>query len=218
MCASYGLGGGRRDDGPGTGMKFAPVAPLDEPVPAGVVAAWMREWGGKASTSRVRKDGRTNLNPVIWQDAGGMRRVDLGWWWLHVGGAPARFTAFNSRDDALLVKWREPFQHRAILPADWYSEGGKVWRLPGGESFGMAAILSPRIVGGATTISYSLVTRAGIGEAASVVTSRGDSRMPLVLPTGLHDEWLDPARRGDAALVAKVQAGSEEISRALTAR
>lgn len=81
----------------------------------------------------------------------------------------------------------------------------------------MAAILAPRTVAGVTTISYSLVTRSGIGEAASVVTSRGDSRMPLVLPTGMHDAWLDPALPGDAGLVEAVQRGSEEVSREFTA-
>lgn len=210
MCGGYGLGGGD-----GRALPFG-LAPMDERDSRVLLDEWMQEWRGKATTSRTRKDGRTNLNPLIWQDNAGGRRLDLAWWWLHVGGSPAKFTAFNSRDDQLVKKWRSPFQHRAILPATWYTEGGKTWRLPGDELFGMAAIMSPRTVGTETTISYSLVTREGIGEASTVVTSRGDSRMPLVLPRELHDEWLDPHRPGDADLVAKVQQDTEEISRALT--
>ncbi|UOQ58083.1 SOS response-associated peptidase [Leucobacter allii] len=212
MCASYGLdGSGRRIPMPDD------LPPMSEQGPQQLLAEWAAAWGGKANTSRTRKDGRTNLNPIIWQDADGERRLDLAWWWLHVGGQPAKYTAFNSRDDALMSKWRKPFQHRAILPANWYAEGGKIWRLPDGELFGMAAIMAPRTVGNETTISYSLVTRAGVGEAATVITSRGDSRMPLVLPRDMHDDWLDPERPGDAELVTQVQHGSDEISRALTA-
>lgn len=210
MCASYGL------DGSGQIIPMPEdMEPMSEQSSQLLLAEWAAEWGGKANTSRTRKDKRTNLNPLIWQGSDGARRLDLGWWWLHVGGQPAKFTAFNSRDDALLTKWKAPFQHRALLPATWYNEGKKRWALPDGELFGMAAIMSPRIVDGVTTISYSLVTRAGVGEAATVITERGDSRMPLVLPREMHDEWLNPDRPGDADLVAAVQSGSEEISRSL---
>ncbi|MGO3147982.1 MAG: SOS response-associated peptidase family protein [Leucobacter sp.] len=211
MCGGYGLGGGD-----GTPLSYD-LPPLNERGNQLLISEWLAEWSGKASTSRTRKDGRTNLNPIIWQADDGERRLDLAWWWLHVGGQPAKFTAFNSRDDALTKKWKTPFQHRALLPATWYTEGGKIWRLPGGELFGMAAIMSPRIVNGETTISYSLVTRAGVGEAATAITSRGDSRMPLVLPRDMHNEWLDPARLGDSEFVTEVQHGSDEISRELTA-
>lgn len=221
MCASYGLGGGRRDgESPDTSRGAAhpdlphlDLPPLDTRESRELLTEWWRRWGGKANITRTQQRG-TNLNPVITADETGERRLELAWWWLHVGGAPARFTAFNSRDDALVTKWRGPFQYRALLPADWYSEGGKRWSLPDGELFAIAAILAPRATDGA--LSYSMVTRSGVGEAANVVTSRGDSRMPLVLPRELHDEWLDPARPGDPELVARVQLASDEISRSLT--
>ncbi len=64
----------------------------------------------------------------------------------------------------------------------------------------MAAILSPRTVGDETTISDSLVTREGAGEASTVMTFRGDSRMTLGLPRELHDEWFDPERPAEPTL------------------
>lgn len=104
-----------------------------------------------------------------------------------------------------------------MIPANWYFEGKKRWSLPSGETFALAAITSPRIeADGSETVSYSMVTRTGIGEASTVVTVRGDSRMPLVLPKALHNEWLDPARPGDESLVKKAVEGSVELSLAMT--
>ncbi|WP_449280425.1 SOS response-associated peptidase family protein [Leucobacter sp.] len=211
MCGSYGLGGYlHRGEEPGDALP-----PLDQREAQAAVAQWAREWGGKASTTREQKKG-VNLHPLILANPNGGRRLEFAWWWLHVGGAPAKFSAFNSRDDALVKRWQKPFQHRALIPADWYSEGGKTWRLPGGEQFGIAAITSPRTLGGADLVSYSMVTRHGIGEASTVISSRGESRMPLVLPRRLHDEWLDPERQGDETLVALAQEASTEISLAMT--
>lgn len=205
MCASYGLGGGPYGE--------LGLSPLDQRENKVLLNAWANEWGGKANTTRA---GGANLNPVIYVD-GSDRELELAWWWHHVGGQPAKYTAFNSRDDALMTKWKSPFQHRALLPATWYNEGKKRWSLPGGEVFALAAILSPRTLpDGGTGLAYSLVTREGIGEASSVVTARGDSRMPLALPRELHDEWLNPDRPGDESLVRTVQDGSREISLAMT--
>ena len=221
MCASYGLGGG---DGRALPYDLPPMSDFENRV---LIDEWARSWGGKANTTRSQKRG-VNLNPVISTDEGG-RRVDLAWWWLHVGGVPAKFTAFNSRDDALATKWRAPFQRRAIIPADWYIEGKKRWALPDGALFGIAAILSPRALDGdggdrdidrnivgETGLSYSMVTRHGIGEASTVISTRGESRMPLVLPRDMHDIWLDPERVGDSGLVVEAQLASEEICRAMT--
>jgi len=211
MCGSYGLGGYlHRGEEPDDALP-----PLDQREAQAAVAQWAREWCGKASTSRTRKDGRTNLHPLIVPDDDG-RELAMAWWWLHRGGKPVEKNGFNARDDALLSSWKSAFQRRALIPASWYAEGGQVFRLPGGGQFGIAAITAPRTVDGGETISYSMVTREGVGEAASVRTARGDSRMPLVLPRELHDTWLDPERPGDAELVDLVQAASEEISRAMT--
>lgn len=211
MCASYGLGGGPYEPDDRYGMD-----PLDARESRRLIDEWMHDWGGKAGTSRDTKRG-VNLNPIIRADAAGNRSLELAWWWFHVGGQPAKFTAFNSRDDALTTKWKTGFQHRALLPADWYSEGGKQWTLPDGQLFAIAAITSPRTADGVEIPSYSMVTREAVGEARSVTTARGDHRMPLVLPVELHDAWLDPERPGDIKFVREVQAKSEEISQAMTA-
>lgn len=98
----------------------------------------------------------------------------------------------------------------------WYSEGGEHWELPDGGLFWLAAVTAPREVDDdGPRLSYALVTRAAVEKASKVVTSRGDSRMPLVLPAELHDAWLDQERPADADLVALVQAGSEDLARAM---
>lgn len=207
MCASYGLGGGPYGE--------LGLSPLDQRENKRLLNEWAAEWSGRANTTRHSKKG-VNLNPVIYVDETG-REMELAWWWHHVGGKPAQYTAFNSRDDALTTKWKSPFQRRALLPATWYNEGKKRWSLPDGELFALAAILSPRTLpDGGTGLAYSLVTREGIGEASTVVTARGDSRMPLALPRELHDEWLSPDRPGDESLVRTIQEGSREISLAMT--
>lgn len=202
MCASYGLGGPR-----------APwpvdVPILDDKESDAALRAWIRETGGKANTTRA-----TNWNPVV---VGAEQTVELAWWWLWLGGRPAQFTAFNSRDDALVQKWKAPFQHRALLPVTWYSEGKKSWALPGGEPFMLAAITAPRgVEDEGPRLSYSLVTRHGIGEASTVKSARGESRMPLIVPSELQAEWLDPARAGDKDLVDLVVHASAELSHAVT--
>lgn len=210
MCASYGLGGGT-----GLPLPFG-LAPNSAQASLELLAEWAAQWQGKANTTREQKRG-VNLNPVLHAPQG-ERRLDLAWWWWHIGGRIAPYTAFNSRDDALTSKWKAGFQRRALLPAEWYSEGGKRWTLPDGSPFMIAAILSERIgADDSRGLAYSMVTRHGIGEASTVISSRGESRMPLVLPESMHDEWLDPERPGDDTLIAAVQLGSEEISRAMTA-
>lgn len=210
MCASYGL------QAPDEGAAFG-IKPMDTREGRATIAEWSGMWGGKANITREQKAG-LNLNPIIRvPPVEATRSIALAWWWFHIGGRPAKYTAFNSRDDTLLTKWKQGFQHRALLPATWYMEGKKQWQLPSGEPFAIAAILSSRTLpDGSTGFAYSLVTREGIGEASTVVTARGDSRMPLVLPHDLHDEWLNPERPGDESLVAAVQEGSVDISLAMT--
>ncbi len=145
------------------------------------------------------------------------RRLEPGWWWLWPTGAgPAKFSAFNSRDDRLLRSWRGPLQHRALLPASWYIEKKVRFGLPEGEAFALAAVTSRVVdaVTGEELLSYSMVTRDATGEAAGTW-----HRMPLVLPESLHEEWIDPARAGDERLVARATSSPEslEIARAMTA-
>ncbi|MBK0418189.1 SOS response-associated peptidase family protein [Leucobacter sp. CSA1] len=192
-----------------------------------MLGAWVAEHDGVA---RITGRKARNLNPVIVPraeyaspapaapPATGTHRVPrelvLGWWWLHVGGEPAAYSAFNSRDDQLLRSWRQAFQRRAILPATWYVEKGRTFELPGGAPFGIAAItaVSPQ-PDGSELLSYSMVTRDAVGEARSA-----HPRMPLVLPREFHDDWLDPARPGDADLVAEVVLASAGLARAMRPR
>lgn len=139
------------------------------------------------------------------------RELALAWWWLHIGGVPAEYSAFNSRDDKLLRSWRDPFQRRALLPASWYIEKGKRFGLAEGEMFGIAAITSlAKQPDGSNLLSYSMVTREAEAQAATV-----HHRMPLVLPREFHDAWLDPERPGDEGLLRDALNASAETSSAL---
>lgn len=213
MCAGYGLElrgpNSVQRDRPGL---RAPIPPGATPEGRALLEAWVAERGGRARITGARA---RNLNPII-RAPDGEREIALAWWWLHVDGAPAKFTAFNSRADRLLQSWHGPFQRRALLPATWYVEKGVRFALPDGEEFGMAAVTapvaSPDDDPASPLDSYSLVTRDARGSAAEV-----HDRMPLVLPRDLHEEWLDPDRAGDADLVRKSVLISEELTHALLA-
>lgn len=210
MCSLYGLDLPDEGDGadaaassPGGGVRFRSIAPGDEPQHLATLRRWAEGQHGRARiTGRIAR----NLNPVI-HVLGSERTIELAWWWLHVEGAPAEYSAFNSRSDRLLQSWREPFRCRGIVPASWYVEKDRRFALPAGEQFGIAAILAPA---GPGLLSYSMVTRNAVGQAFET-----HDRMPLVLPRELHDEWLDPHRAGDESLVRRATAASEEISRDL---
>lgn len=202
MCASYGLGGGPYVDGVSFGLD-----PMDTREGKAVIDEWMRARSGHAS---ITGRNAVNLNPIIRADAEGSRGIDLAWWWIWLDGSgPVKFSAFNSRDDKLLRSWHKPFQTRALLPATWYVEKGVHFGMPGGEAFGIAALTTTvrNAQTGDSLITYSMVTRESIGEAAETW-----HRMPLVLPRSMHDEWLDPTRPGDAELVAKAQHASKSIA------
>lgn len=189
------------------------LPPMSEPSPQAVIAEWMEKRGGGA---KITGKNALNLNPIIRADDTGDRELLLAWWWLWLDSSgPAKFSAFNSRDDKLLRSWKRPFQHRAILPADWYVEKKGKFHLPDGELFGIAAVTSTVTRDdGSELVTYSMVTRdAPAGSEAADYWHR----MPLVLPREMHDDWLDPDRPGDASLVADTQIASEEISRTLTA-
>ncbi len=203
MCASYGLGGGPYGD--------LGLSPLDQRENKRLLNEWASQ---RAGTAAITGRHARNLNPIIRANAKGERSVELAWWWIWLNGnGPVSFDAFNSRDDKLLRSWSKPFQHRALLPATWYVEKGKRFGLGDGSTFGIAGLTSTVInqETGDELVSYSMVTRDAVGEAASAW-----HRMPLVLPAELHDEWLNPGRPGDAELVARVQHGSDEISEAMT--
>lgn len=205
MCASYGLGGGPYPSDDDDAGRFD-LSPLDEREPARRLAEWMRDQDHTAKITGARA---RNLNPLI-IDLGDHRRLGLAWWWLHLGGKPAKFSAFNSRDDALTRRWSAGLHQRALAPATWYIEKGRRFGLTG-DVFGIAAITTTTVhPDGATLLTYSLVTRAAVGPAADV-----HPRMPLIVPRDLHNDWLHPGVRGDDDLITKVVAASDTLSRSV---
>ncbi|QIK64040.1 SOS response-associated peptidase [Leucobacter viscericola] len=206
MCASYGLSGsGKRIELP-DGLE-----PMDDRDSQALLSEWMEQQSGNA---KITGKNALNLNPIIRANESGKRELLMAWWWLWFSGVgPNKFSSFNSRDDKLLGPWKGAFQHRAILPADWYVEKGGKFHLPDHAPFGVAAVTSTvKRDDGSELVTYSMVTRDSVGEAAEY-----HPRMPLVLPQDIYREWLDPERAGDESLVSEVQHGSDEISRALTA-
>lgn len=182
------------------------LPPLQQPNNARRMRGWMHEQAGRA---RITGKNARNLNPLVVQ-RDGERALEFAWWWLHVGNRPAKFTAFNARVETLDQKWRQPFQHRAIAPAAWFDEKGQRFALEG-RNFGMAAVTTTAsLPDGSQLRSYALVTRPALGVVEPV-----RNRMPLILPRDLHDEWLNPARVGDAAFAEEASAASEELSREL---
>lgn len=203
MCASTGL----RHGGFSIGVDGQVFDPLDEREVAAEIAAWWDEQRGQMKiTGRIAR----NLNPLI-VSAGSSRALRFAWWWLWpTGDGPAKFSAFNARNDKLTGRaWSKPFQHRALIPASWYVEKGVRFEHQSGETFGIAAITSSVIEpDGTELLTYAMVTREAAGEASDTW-----HRMPLALPPERHGEWLDPHRTGDAEFASEVTAWSEQISR-----
>lgn len=198
MCASYGL------------EPYFDLPPMDERENRHLLEQWIEQRGGNAKITGKKA---LNLNPLITADEDGHRELELAWWWIHVGNEPAKFSAFNARDDKLLSSrvWKRPFrQHRALAPATWYVEKGKRFALPGGEGFGIASITTTAYRDDEQMLTYALVTRDAVAQAAKV-----HPRMPLVLPRELHDDWLDPTVTGDGDLLAEALSASEELSRSM---
>lgn len=204
VCASYGLGGGPYPSD-GEEPEFD-LSPLDEQVPAQQLAEWMSEQNHAAKiTGRQAR----NLNPLI-IDEGDHRRLKFAWWWLHLGDRPAKFNAFNSRAESLTSRWKAGMKQRGIAPATWYVEKGQSFGLDG-DAFALAAITTTATQpDGSTLLTYSIVTRAAVGEAADV-----HPRMPLIVPRDLPGHWLHPGVPGDQNLVDEVLAASEDISRGI---
>lgn len=198
MCASYGLGGGHYDE-----PLPWDLPPLDERVVRERVERWMTE---RRHTAQITGRKAHNLNPLIVAGAAGWREVEMAWWWLHVRGRPAEFSAFNATVEKLTTSWRMGMARRALAPATWYIEKGRMCGL-GGAIFGMACITTTvRQLDGSDLLTYALVTRPAVGAAAEV-----HPRMPMILPRDMHDEWLDPDQPGDSDLVAAALEASEGI-------
>ncbi|WP_455005965.1 SOS response-associated peptidase family protein [Corynebacterium propinquum] len=197
MCATYGLE---------PTMELPNYEPLFQPESQQLLEQWMDQ---RSSTAKITGRKARNLNPLITAPEG-KRQLDLAWWWLHVGDEPAQFSAFNARDDKLLHSrvWKKPFaQHRGLAPAHWYIEKGQRFELPDTQGFAIATIVATSHQPDGDLLSYALVTRDAVAEAATV-----HPRMPLLLPEDLHDDWLDPNVDGDDELLAEAIAASESLS------
>ncbi len=210
MCAEYGLGGGEWPENP---PPLFTLPPLDENDSYIRIRDWSKMWRGRA---RITGRNALNFNPLVRVVDGG-RQLDFGWWSLWINGIlPPKLSTFNARDDKLTSSrfWREPFSaQRALLPATWYVEKGKTFQLGDGELLAIAAIYELGTAEGEPELSYSMVTRDAVAEAATA-----NDRMPLILPVEFHDVWLDPARAGDAGLVKAAQEASQEISESVRIR
>ncbi|MDK4292927.1 SOS response-associated peptidase family protein, partial [Corynebacterium propinquum] len=197
MCATYGLE---------PTMELPNYEPLFQPESQQLLEQWMDQ---RSSTAKITGRKARNLNPLITAPEG-KRQLDLAWWWLHVGDEPAQFSAFNARDDKLLHSrvWKKPFaQQRGLAPAHWYIEKGQRFELPDTQGFAIATIVATSHQPDGDLLSYALVTRDAVAEAATV-----HPRMPLLLPEELHDDWLDPNVDGDDELLAEALAASESLS------
>ncbi len=187
-------------------MELPNYEPLFQPESQQLLEQWMDQ---RSSTAKITGRKARNLNPLITAPEG-KRQLDLAWWWLHVGDEPAQFSAFNARDDKLLHSrvWKKPFaQHRGLAPAHWYIEKGQRFELPDTQGFAIATIVATSHQPDGDLLSYALVTRDAVAEAATV-----HPRMPLLLPEDLHDDWLDPNVDGDDELLAEAIAASESLS------
>ena len=198
MCATYGLE---------PTMELPNYEPLFQPESQQLLEQWMDKRSG---TAKITGRKARTLNPLITAPEG-KRQLDLAWWWLHLGNEPAQFSAFNARDDKLLHSRvsKKPFaQHRGLAPAHWYIEKGQRFELPNTQGFAIATIAATSHQPDGDLLSYALVTRDAVAEAATV-----HPRMPLLLPEKLHDDWLDPNLHGDEELLAEALAASESLSR-----
>ncbi|MGO1701683.1 MAG: SOS response-associated peptidase family protein [Canibacter sp.] len=200
MCASYGLQGPMPEE----------LEPMSDPESSQLINDWLQSQNGRA---KITGRNARNLNPLV-HVRDGQRTVDLAWWWIWYNSAgPVKFSAFNSRDDKLLQSWKRPFQQRAILPASWYIEKKVTFVLPENEPFGIAALTNTvKLDDGTDLITYSMVTREAVGEAAETW-----HRMPMILPTSLYDDWLNPAVAGDEALLSEAQHASFEVAQQVIA-
>jgi len=139
-------------------------------------------------------------------------------WWKE---AKLPMHTINARFEEAATKamWRHPIRSaRCLMPAEgWYEwrkieqvdpETGEVKTVKqphfiyrrGGQPFSFAGLLSFWTPPGKTDalLSCSILTRAASPAVASV-----HDRMPVVLPDGMHDAWLDP-RLTDAAKVTAI--------------
>lgn len=211
MCASYGLQIRPED--------IDEFSVIDDKEQIAALTGWLEEFRDEpAKPTGVH---RRNLNPIVRErvsadqkpDGERRRTVDLAWWKLWVGGAPAKFPAINARVEGLLGSgaWSGPLKsRRALVPATEYYEKGHRFGF-GGDLFAFAGLWNvTKTPEGEWMVSYAIVT-----EPASPHVAPLHDRMPLILPRELYDDWLDPTRTGDQELLDDVVAASRPLGEAL---
>lgn len=132
MCASYGL--------ETTPEELDEHFAFDERGRNDAVVDWLAQNAGTV----VKPTGprALNLNPLVRErllDGEAVRRVDLAWWQLWVGGQRPKFSTINARSENLLKgAWLGPARaRRALVPVTHYFEKGRRFDL-GGELFSLA--------------------------------------------------------------------------------
>jgi putative SOS response-associated peptidase YedK len=144
------------------------------------------------------------------QNREGQRALRQGRWWMipHFWNKPLKElpAAFNARAEDLEAKpfWRNTFQRfRCLVPATGWREfkpEGKrkqpyQFRLER-QVFAFAGLWSRwTSPDGEVVESFAIVTTAPNEEAAKI-----HGRMPLVMPPGLYDGWLNPQADAPAVL------------------
>jgi len=148
--------------------------------------------------------------PFVIRTREGKRALRLGRWWMipHFWSKPLKAlpAAFNARAEELASKpfWRGAFErYRCLVPAtgwrEFRAEHGKKqpyqFRLED-RLFAFAGLWSRwTSPDGELVDSFAIVTTAPSATAAHY-----HDRMPLVIPTALHEAWLDPTHAGTAVL------------------
>lgn len=95
------------------------MPPLDEKYTRNLLESWFEQ---RRAAAKIAARQAVNLNPLITSEGEGNRQVVLSWWWIHVGGAPAKFPAFNGRDGKLMHPrvWKGLFREkRTISSGTW---------------------------------------------------------------------------------------------------
>ncbi len=219
MCASYGLESTAED----LDKHYA----FDERGRNAAVFEWLAD--NLASTVRPTGPRALNLNPLVRErmlDGASVRRVDLAWWQLWVGGQRPKFSTINARSENLMKgAWVGPTKsRRALVPATYYNEKGRGFGI-GGGLFSLAAIYSVDKAAAAGVderagaesngwvVSYAIVTKPAEKHFEHI-----HDRMPMVVDPSLYSDWLAADVEGDGALIAATLADSAELSAAVQVR
>ena len=200
MCASYGLDPRMGD--------YSDA--LDEQS-LGLIDG-IRKWSEQNAGTTLRPTGKNarNLNPIVRQ-IGSDRLLELAWWGYLVDGEPAKFPSINARSERLRDR-PGGANRRVLVPAtqwfelqkpsrDWYSFGT-------GKAFMMAAVAQRGIPsGGAEVTCYSIVMRPAAAGLEHI-----HDRMPVLLPTSFHGDWLDPTTKGSRELLEAALDASDTMT------